>query len=301
MKFASTFIASLVLASASSIVLEYLIHTKGYPSYFVLFIRGIIGFIICSSIAKYKGLNALPKRWNLQGYRLINAGLILFLVFQSYKYLSATTVSLMQRLDIPFLIILSCFLKDRKSVVQIVLSVLAILSTCYFISSSLLTEEQEVKNHINIIGFLLSGGSALLLAFSYILLKKTSTIDNAFVITNITCISTTVFGLVATLVNGYNWTIHLNDIWLFLLASGILVGSYYYSMKLYKQFTAEIAQLPSVLAVILTMGIEMIIKNKWFNPIEIIAITFLVILATFIALNIDYSKYFKKWTLARPE
>jgi hypothetical protein len=299
MKSIFAFIASLILTSVSSIVLEYLIHTKGYPSYFVLLIRGVIGFILCSSVAKFKGLNALPRKWNLQGYRLINAGLILLLVFQSYKYLSATSVSLLQRLDIPFLIILSSILKDKKSVVQLSLSILAVLSTCYFISSSLLTEEQEMKNQINVIGFLLSGGSALLLAFSYILLKKTSKIDNAFVITNITCISTTVFGLIATLVNGYNWTIHLSDIWLFLLASVILVSSYYYSMELYKQFTAEIAQIPSVLAVIVTMGIEMIIKNKWFNPTEISVITFLVILTVFISLNINYAKYFKSWTIAK--
>lgn len=294
MKFTFAFLASLLLTSSSSLILEYLIHTRDYPSYFVLFIRGVIGFILCTSLAYSKGMRAFPEKWNLQRYRLVNSGIILLLLFESYKHLSATTVSLFQRLDIPFLIILSVFIRDKKSKVQLVFSIITILSIVYFVSSNLLTEEQETNGATDYYGFILAGGAAFLLAFSYVLLKKTSQIDNAFVIANITCISTAIFGLVTTLINGYNFTININDIWAFLLVGIILVASYYYSMELYKQFHSELAQLPSVLAVVLTMAIEMVIKHKWVKTSEIIVIVFLVLLTTVIAININFKKLFQK-------
>ena len=264
----------------------------GFSSSLVLLVRGVIGFIICTSLAYSKKMRAFPQRWNLQGYRLINAGLILLLVFESYKHLSATTVSLLQRMDIPFLIILSILIRDKKSKTQLVLSIIAIISTIYFISSSLLTERHELNKTIDYLGFALAGTSAFLLAFSYILLKKTSRIDNAFVITNITCMSTTVFGLIYTIVKGYSWTIHPQDIWAFILAAIILVASYYYSMELYKKFSAETAQLPSTLAIVVTMVVEMLLKHKWFNNSETLVVIFIAFLTTLIVIDANYKTAF---------
>ena len=108
----------LVITAVNSITLKELIAIKHYSSPLVLFARGILSFCFLFGYGWFKKIPPLPKHWKVQRFRLITAGLSLLLSFYSYKYLLASTNSLMQRLDIPLLILFSLAFKVKKSLFQ---------------------------------------------------------------------------------------------------------------------------------------------------------------------------------------
>ena len=216
-------------------MIEFLVDTKHYPSSVILMYRGLIGLVLCTAFAKIKKENAFPTKWNVQKYRLVNAGIIMLAVFESYKHLGATTISLMQRMDIPLIVLLAIFYKERRSTFQNIMSVVTILFTCGFVYFQIITEEQHHSfTTSDWDGFMLISFAALLLAINSRLVKKSVSTDNAFVITNITCISTSVMGFITSLATGKSFYINSNDyVWLVILTL-LLIISYYFLVELYK-------------------------------------------------------------------
>lgn len=89
---------------------------KGYPSALIVVAAGTIALILSFIICLFTKKALLPTNWKFQGIRLLNNGIGALLLFESYKHLSAGTVSLVSRVDIPFLIMLSFFRGEGKAV-----------------------------------------------------------------------------------------------------------------------------------------------------------------------------------------
>ena len=280
------FSITILFTALHSNLIEFLVGTKHYPSSVILMYRGIIGLVLCTAFAKMKKENAFPTQWNVQGYRLVNAGIIMLAVFESYKHLGATTISLMQRLDIPLIVLLSIFYKEKRPVFQNGISLITIIFTCTFVYFEVITEEHHHSfTTSDWDGFLLITFAAILLAINSRLIKKSVATDNAFVITNITCISTTVMGFITTLVTGKSFYINSNDyVWLVLLTL-LLILSYYFLVELYKIHSPEKVQFTGVIAIIATMGFEMLFENRIFPIKEILAVFTITILTYLVATN----------------
>ncbi|MFX5574569.1 hypothetical protein ABTD77_19205, partial [Acinetobacter baumannii] len=89
--------------------------------------RGAIALILGIIGACLKRYSLFPESWKPQIARLIFNGLASYLLVSSFTYLSASTVSLISRIDVPFLIFLSVYLGKEKSDLQFWLSVWCVL------------------------------------------------------------------------------------------------------------------------------------------------------------------------------
>jgi drug/metabolite transporter (DMT)-like permease len=100
---------------------------------------------------------------------VINA-LGIFLLFSSYKYLAASSVAVVQRMDIPIVILISVFMRHAKSSLQFWLSVWAILLFAFFVADADVIDE-------DVQGFWLAFCGMLFLVMGYFLIKKATATD----------------------------------------------------------------------------------------------------------------------------
>ena len=109
-----------------ALTLEHLIE-NGYNSPSVLVYRGIITFLITLILSIKSGQVLIPSKLSLQTIRIIVSGLALLMIIQSYRYLEASTVFMIARLDIPFAVIIGFALRKRGCDFKLILSLIAVL------------------------------------------------------------------------------------------------------------------------------------------------------------------------------
>lgn len=234
--------------------------------------------LIISFYAIYKGERMLPKYLKAQSVRFITNGASLLFVLFSYAYLSAGTVSLLQRLDIPFLIFLSLFLKKPQKRYQIILSIATVATVLYLaINPSVINESAT--------GFLLVFGSVSLTAVGYFTLHKGSNIESVPSLINVAAISCIIFGLFAMISFNCSWALSFKNAFVILLSSVASVVLFYILIGFYKIYTPERALLPFVLAIFFTSVIEMVIEKKMYTPQNIIIASLITIMISIICLG----------------
>ena len=109
----------------------------------ILFIRSICNLLLAFIIAFYNKKSIIPKQPKLQLGAFICIGLSLLLVFTAYEYISAGSVSTLQRLDIPLLALIGVFISKSYSK-QILLSLLAFAFVAILIVFNKTTDENPL-------------------------------------------------------------------------------------------------------------------------------------------------------------
>lgn len=206
----------------------------------------------------YKRAKIIPSNWNQQSLRLLVDGSSIWLLYQSFKYLSAASVSLIQRMDIPALIILSVLRKENKSSLQFWLSFWTILLIIFFVLDSKFIDEEPI-------GFVYAISSVILLATTFFLIKKQTTTESIYVLGNTFAIGLIFFGIIISIFNHSSFIIHVNHIWVFILTGIMQFMIVNTALKLFQWYTAERARLPFIIGVLVTMILEMIIEKKIFS------------------------------------
>lgn len=219
---------------------------------------GAFALVLNCIFCLYKKTSMFPKNWKLQTVRLINNGISTFLLVESYKFLSAGSVSLVQRTDIPFVIMLSLLYGERRSSMQFWLSIWTILMVIFLIIDARFINEEPI-------GFIYAFVAVLLLSLSYILVKKSADVESPYVISNVNCVGLIIVGAAVMFLKGDSWYIAPEHLWAFILIGFVLFIIYIVAMPLYKWYTAERARLPFVIGALATLTLEMIIERKWFT------------------------------------
>lgn len=277
--------AVVILVALQNNNLEYL-SEDGYSSSIILLCRSVTTLSLSSLVAKWQGHSLWPTNWRTQRLRLVNSGIALYLLLLSFQYLSATTVGLLQRLDIPFLIILTS-IGNRQSGHRVRLSLAVIVGVICFIG---------ISHQINepVIGFVIALSAVFLLSVSFILIKRSVGLENGFVMMNITCLSSIGVSLISIAATGdIGWHGHHQDIGLLILSGILQFSQYCCIVALYRRLPIEKAQFPTVLGAISTMILEMVLEHKLFAPLHIISIVTLTVLIALIS--------FSKTTVQEPK
>lgn len=235
-----------------------LLTDRGYKPPQIMVFRGSLAFIFCTVISLVRGYSLLPNVWKPQIFRFFINGIASYLVIVSFKYLSASTIALINRLDVPFLIFLSALSGHQKSNLQFWLSVWTVLIIAFLAIDARFIDEETI-------GFVYAFIGVLFISMGYFLVKHSSKNENAYLICNIFSLSNIVIGLILLLYKGYSLTIHVKDLWIFLLSALSQVGLYTLAIMLYRWFDIEKARLPFVLATLTTMIIEMLFEHKVFG------------------------------------
>ncbi len=266
---------NLIIIISSAVIfyltLEYLIK-KGYSPSSVMFYRGILSFSLTFLLSMNSKQIIIPKNLRLQFFRIVISGIGLLLVFESYKYLEASTVSLISRLDIPFAVLIGFFLKQRKKDFKVILSLLAfclILSIYFF------------AKHIGegSFGLTLSIVSILLVSGSYILAKRSTKEENNLVVINTVNVGSIIIGLISGAIIGDLHVIKMADLWILLLASLSQISLNYSLSVIYRHKEVEEGQRPLLISVLILLFAEQVIHQRVFDLHHslIIILVFLVI------------------------
>lgn len=251
---------------------------RGYKSPQIMIYRGSIALVFGIVISIFKRYSLIPITWKPQIIRFFVIGTASYFSIVSFKYLSASTVALINRLDIPFLIFFSIFLGKPKSNLQFWLSLWTVIIITFLAVDARFIDEE-------VIGFVYAFGSIILISIGYLLVQSSSNSENAFLLCNVFSLSNIIIGFTILFVERLNLSLNIKDVWILIVSGLSQILMYALTIALYRWVDIERARLPSVLAVFIIMILEMILEHKLFS-ISQIGLTIIIIgLLTTIILN----------------
>lgn len=254
------FFIVIVLVGINSNLIEYLTDNGFTTSHILLHSAvGSLLFIIPYIFITKQTVQFGYKQPLFYGKLLVNA-IGIYLLFTSYKYLAASSVSVIQRIDIPIIIITSVVLGQTKSALQFWLSIWAIILFLFFVIDSPYIDEDTT-------GFYLAISAAICLSMGYLLIKK-NTKNNSIATVSIAYLLSFFVGgfiplLYGNIITMPTWQGTLNVI--AFLQGGLQTMLTILGIQLLKDYTAEKARLPFVIGAFSALIIEMIIEKKWFS------------------------------------
>jgi drug/metabolite transporter (DMT)-like permease len=260
-----------ILNIAMSIGIE-LLTKQNITGAEILLIRAVFNLILAFVVALATKQSILPTEPKLQLGAFFCLGLSLLLIFSAYQYISAGSVSTLQRLDIPLLVMIGIFQKKIMAK-KLLLSLFAFLLVGVLI---IYTQ----KSGENPMGYFLVLAGVLIIAINTLLQKQIAKKENIVAIMFVVSISSIFWGGIRC------WQSHstfqnINSIILLSIFGLALINLavFYLVNILYKKHSPELVRFPYLLAAFGTMIVEMLIKQKWENPIVIFGnIAILVVL-----------------------
>lgn len=230
------------------LTLEKLIHDGNSPPT-VLLSRGVVTFLITALISLKNKKQLLPLKINQQLLRILVSGMALWLFFESYRTLEASTVCMIARLDIPFAVLISILAGRKAPRFKVFLST---LSVALVLSIFLFAE--HIKQGWQ--GIALGVVSVLMVSVSYYLVKRSTRDEGDYVIVNSTNVGCIIVGLVTGSLIGNLHMIRLADLRV-LIAASFCQFLLNYTMSLtYRHREIEYAQRPYLIAAIVLLGVE---------------------------------------------
>lgn len=258
-------------------IVEYLVG-KSYPSSLIMISSGGIALVINIIYAIIKKKRIFPKFWIPQLIRIVIDGASVWLFYESFKYLSASSVAIVQRMDIPLLVLISFYAGNSKSSLQYYLSFWSFLILAFFVADAKFIDE-------GIAGFFLSIGSVALRASTYFLIQKQVRYEDDSVLNITYLFGIFTAGLILYFYQQQSINIAPTDIPFFLVGAVSLYIIVQLALKLFAWHPAERARLPFVLGAFATMILEMIIERKIFSFTQIGLSILITGIITTIAIN----------------
>jgi drug/metabolite transporter (DMT)-like permease len=271
---AATVIVSAVLYN---LTLDHLMG-RGYSSSSVLVYRGLFTMGITMLFARYSNQSVFPKNIHLNVVRLLNSGIGLMLTFEAYKRLTASTVAMVARLDIPVAVIIGYVAGKRARDFKVGLSVFAITLVLSILFFADFIHEQPMGLGLALIAVAMT-------SLSYLLIKRSTTDENNFTIVNITNIGCILVGMVGGAALGNLHMLQLRDLWLFLLTSLSQFALNYTMAVVYRKNEVERAQRPYLTGAIAVLFVEQVLEQRFFPALQIGIILSVVTVIYIITLN----------------
>jgi drug/metabolite transporter (DMT)-like permease len=248
-----------VAAVVYNLSLDHLLGS-GYSSSSVLVYRGVITLLITVVFAFGARQSVLPGKLHLQVVRLLNSGIGLLAAFEAYKGLTASTVAMVSRMDIPIAVLMGFVAGKRKKDFRVGLSVFAIclvLSILFF--SGTINEDR--------FSLVLAIVAVAMISVSYLLIKRSTRDENNFTIVNTTTIGCLIVGLISGVLRGNLGVLHLADLWVFFLASLSQFALNYTSAVVYRNKDVERAQRPYLAGALVVLVVEQLLAQRFFEPL----------------------------------
>ncbi|MBK9794340.1 MAG: hypothetical protein IPP60_14905 [Sphingobacteriales bacterium] len=149
-------------------------------------LRSICNLIAAIFIAANSRKSIIPKQPKLQFGAFICLGLSLLLIFTAYQYISAGSVSTLQRLDIPLLVIIAAFGSQSK-LSQTLLAFFAFALVASLLILNKTTDEDPI-------GYFIVLSAVVILCINTLLQKKIAVTENIQTIILISSLSSVFWG-----------------------------------------------------------------------------------------------------------
>lgn len=245
---------------------------RGYSTSENMILRGALCLLIGLAVSKAVGYKIIPQNKQTQTIRFFTSGFASYFYTSAFSFLNASTIALLGRLDIPFLIILVTLFtsqtKNKKSSLQFWLSFWTIIILSFIALTGNFTNENPV-------GYIYAFTSVILIALGYLFMKNSVGKENILILCNVFSLSNLFFGTILLLIKGENLHFEIKDIWIFVLYALSQFGIYILSIQLYKWYDVERARLPYVVATFIIYFIEIVVGKRMFNASDLV---FLIII-----------------------
>lgn len=263
-------------AVAYNLAIEHLTD-RGYSAAALLVYRGALGCVLLAAAARWQRVSAWPHASLTQLLRFLNSGLALLCAFEAFRRLAGVTVSVVQRLDIPFAVLMGVAAGQRPRDGKFWLSLLAIamVGSLFFFAGNI--DEDPV-------GLALALVAVGQTAFAYLLGKKSVASENNLAIFNVTNLSCIGVGVVVCAVRGQISPLHATDLGLLGVSSLAQFVLIYTMAALFRHQDVTQAQRPYLLSSVLILGLEMLTEHKRFAFLHIGFVLALVTVLYFVTL-----------------
>lgn len=244
----------------------------------ILVWRGILSFFITSLLAYTTKSTILPQNWGAQMVRMVSSGVSLYMVFESFKYLAASTVAVISRLDIPFTaltpVIIGKVLWGWKASIA-TLSV-ALVGLMVLLADGI---------HEGAEGLYLAIGATLLVSVNFLLVKRDANVESRWAILNTTNIGCLAVGLLVGLSESSLTWLDLSSVWLIMVASLSQVMLNFVLVEIYKIFHADVGRRPYLIAAVVLIVAEQVLEHKWFDTLHLVFLFGSIILGYFLTME----------------
>lgn len=250
----------------------------------ILLLRSSCNLFAAFTIAGFTKTSIIPKQPKLQAGAFICLGLSLLLIFTAYQYISAGSVSTLQRLDIPLLVIIFAF--NRKSnLFQILLALLSFILVAALVFFSKTTNEHPI-------GYFIVLSAVVIICINTLLQKKIALTENIPTIIFISSISSVFWSGIQCLQTHATFAnIQFSSLLVIIGLSLINLIIFYIINDIYKKHHPEVVRYPYLVSAFFTMIVEMVIAQKLSSPILIIGnISILIVLTILVRSRQKYGK-----------
>lgn len=252
-----------IVASAAgfNLSVEHLTD-RGYSAPSLLVYRGVLGAAVVGGLALKQGVSLVPRAPRAQVIRFLNTGIALLLAFEAFHRLAGVTVATIQRLDVPFAVIIGVALRQQLRDGRFALALLAV---GLVLSSFLFADKMDEDP----LGLAMAICAVALTAVAYLLSKKSLAVENNLTVLNVSNLGCLFVGLLVCTLRGQIQALRLADLWLFgVLTLGQFTLNYLLALML-RQHDVTRAQRPYLLSSVVILVLEMVTEHKWFAPIHI--------------------------------
>jgi hypothetical protein len=265
-------IAAYVLVTLLNQIALKWASAQGVSTAQALIVRGAVCSLLAIAVATGLGEAILPKHIKHQFIRFINAGFVLAALMASYHFISATSVSLISRMDIPIMVVAATSLGCNSNTFQRVLAYCTLGLTGLFIFVS--------SHNESTFGYFLAISGVVANVIGYVFLQTSVNSESPAVVALVPGIASVVFGLsigIATKVS-IVWSAKENGV---LVCTGVAMYLMYkISIGLYKSLSLIGAQYPTILIPALSMPLEAWIMNRSFDAIYVLLTMIIMALLT---------------------
>ncbi|WP_422355225.1 hypothetical protein [Roseivirga pacifica] len=276
----------IILLATNNNLTEFLVSIN-YSAPVIMLYKGGLACLVITIIMVLKRERPKVKNSNLLFIRVILGAISIWLFTESYEYLSAGSVALVQRMDIAFLVLLAYLSGRKTSSLQFYLSVWTIIILLFFALDARFNDEDPI-------GFLYALSGVLVYSATILIIKSQTSSESKYTIALSFSFSSVLGGFVIGIINQETFALTSQlDLSYFLGGAGIQVAMVFLSLGLLKSFKAEYARLPYVLGALATFILEMIIEGKVFNFNQIGLTVIIVGLMLTICLNPNSPKLIK--------
>lgn len=240
-----------------------------------LFVRGSVCAMIAFLLGLIKGDKLTPSRLTKQALRFLNAGFALTAIMGSYRYLSATSVSLIARMDLPITLVFATHFGAKENRIQRTLALIAIIITVIAVLSG------EAEQRALGLGLGFCGVGAI--AIGYLFLRSATRTESAVVVAATPGLACAAFGVALILFT------RETAIWSPAVTTALFVtGAAMYSLYrltaiLYQRLSIVDAEYPTIAVPLLSMPLEYAILGRRFT-VTYIALTLVIVALLVIAL-----------------
>lgn len=256
-----------ILSTSTYIYTIKEMSNRNYSTSENMIYRGFLCLFIGIVVSKVKGYKIIPQNKKTQIIRFFSSGFASYFYTASFAFLNASTIALLGRLDIAFLLILVALFsnqkENKKSSLQFWLSIWTIIIVSFVTFSGSFHNEKPL-------GYFYAFTSIILIALGYVFMKNSAGKENIIVLSNVFSLSNLIFGLSLFFINGEKLNFDLKDSWIFVLYAISQFGIYLLSIQLYKWYNVERARLPYVVATFVIYFLEVVLAKREFDLTQFI-------------------------------